>query len=108
LFISAVTETVSRVEAVLDAAVQTINITKRFGELTAVDRINLTIDAEEIFGLLGPNGAGKTTLIRMLTTVLLLMYKGTSFGAVAIDFAFLAAFTAIMVVIATLAFKRAL
>jgi len=54
----------------LDAAVQTINITKRFGELTAVDRINLTIDAEEIFGLLGPNGAGKTTLIRMLTTVL--------------------------------------
>jgi ABC-type multidrug transport system ATPase subunit len=70
LFISTVTETVSRVEAVLDAAVQTINITKRFGELTAVDRINLTIDAEEIFGLLGPNGAGKTTLIRMLTTVL--------------------------------------
>ena len=54
----------------MDAAVQTINITKRFGELTAVDRINLTIDAEEIFGLLGPNGAGKTTLIRMLTTVL--------------------------------------
>lgn len=38
----------------------------------------------------------------------LLMYKGASFGAVAIDFAFLAAFTAIMVVIATLAFKRAL
>jgi len=70
LFISTVNETVSRVEAVLDAAVQTIDITKRFGELTAVDRINLTIDAEEIFGLLGPNGAGKTTLIRMLTTVL--------------------------------------
>jgi ABC-2 type transport system ATP-binding protein len=54
----------------LDAAVQTINITKQFGDLTAVDKINLTIDSEEIFGLLGPNGAGKTTLIRMLTTVL--------------------------------------
>jgi ABC-2 type transport system ATP-binding protein len=54
----------------LDPAIQTFNITKRFGELTAVNRINLTIDSEEIFGLLGPNGAGKTTLIRMLTTVL--------------------------------------
>lgn len=54
----------------MDAAVQTIDITKRFGELAAVDRINLTIDAGEIFGLIGPNGAGKTTLIRMLTTVL--------------------------------------
>lgn len=54
----------------MDAAVQTIDITKRFGELTAVDKINLTIDSKEIFGLIGPNGAGKTTLIRMLTTVL--------------------------------------
>lgn len=54
----------------MNAAVQTFDITKRFGELTAVDKINLTIDSEEIFGLLGPNGAGKTTLIRMLTTVL--------------------------------------
>jgi len=54
----------------LDPAVQTVNITKRFGDITAIDKINLTIDSEEIFGLLGPNGAGKTTLIRMLTTVL--------------------------------------
>lgn len=54
----------------MDTAVQTLDITKRFGELTAVDRINLSIDSKEIFGLLGPNGAGKTTLIRMLTTVL--------------------------------------
>lgn len=52
------------------AAVETHNITKRFGNLTAIDRISLTIDSEEIFGLIGPNGAGKTTLIRMLTTVL--------------------------------------
>ncbi len=54
----------------MGAAVQTLDITKRFGELTAVDKINLAIDSKEIFGLLGPNGAGKTTLIRMLTTVL--------------------------------------
>lgn len=54
----------------MDAAVQTIEITKRFADLTAVDKINLAIDSKEIFGLLGPNGAGKTTLIRMLTTVI--------------------------------------
>ena len=52
------------------AAVQTFNITKRFGDLSAVNKINLTINTGEIFGLIGPNGAGKTTLIRMLTTVL--------------------------------------
>jgi ABC-2 type transport system ATP-binding protein len=52
------------------AAVKTIDITKKFGDLTAVNKINLTIDSDEIFGILGPNGAGKTTLIRMLTTVL--------------------------------------
>ena len=51
-------------------AVATRDITKRFGELTAVDKINLSIDSREIFGLLGPNGAGKTTLVRMLTTVI--------------------------------------
>jgi ABC-2 type transport system ATP-binding protein len=54
----------------LDAAVQTLAITKRFGELTAVNKIDLEIDTKEIFGLIGPNGAGKTTLIRMLTTVI--------------------------------------
>ncbi len=54
----------------MDAAVQTLDITKRFGELTAVDKINLAIDSKEIFGLIGPNGAGKTTLVRMLTTVI--------------------------------------
>lgn len=60
----------SEVWLVLDSSVQTLEITKRFGELTAVDKVDLTIDSKEIFGLLGPNGAGKTTLIRMLTTVL--------------------------------------
>jgi len=54
----------------LKAAVLTQDITKRFGDLTAVDKINLSIESREIFGLIGPNGAGKTTLVRMLTTVI--------------------------------------
>ncbi len=45
------------------------NLTKDFGRLRAVDRLNLHINGGEIFGLLGPNGAGKTTAIRMLTTL---------------------------------------
>jgi ABC-2 type transport system ATP-binding protein len=45
-------------------------LTRRFGELTAVDALSLSVAAGEIFGLLGRNGAGKTTLIRMLTTLL--------------------------------------
>jgi len=51
------------------AIIQTIDLTKKFGELTAVDKINLEIEAGECFGLLGPNGAGKTSLIRMITAV---------------------------------------
>ena len=54
----------------MKAAVLTQDITKRYGDLTAVDKINLSIDSREIFGLIGPNGAGKTTLVRMLTTVI--------------------------------------
>ncbi|MFZ0005511.1 MAG: ATP-binding cassette domain-containing protein [Methanoregula sp.] len=46
------------------------NLTKRFNELVAVDKISLDIDHGEIFGLLGPNGAGKTTTISMLSTML--------------------------------------
>lgn len=45
------------------------NLVKRFGDLTAVDRVSLDIREGEIFGFLGPNGAGKTTTIRMLTTM---------------------------------------
>lgn len=50
--------------------IRTINLTKRFGKLVAVDSLNLEIEEEEIFGLLGPNGAGKTTALLVLTTVL--------------------------------------
>ena len=47
------------------------NLTKKFGDFTAVDDLNLTIKDGEFFGLLGPNGAGKTTTISMISTVLL-------------------------------------
>ena len=50
--------------------VKTINLTKRFGHLNAVDKLNLDIPPGEIFGFLGPNGAGKTTTIRLLTGLL--------------------------------------
>ena len=46
------------------------NLTKRFGNFTAVDHLNLEIEEGEILGLLGPNGAGKTTTILMLATVI--------------------------------------
>ena len=46
------------------------DLTKKFGELTAVDKISFQVNEGEIFGLLGPNGAGKTTTIKMLTTLL--------------------------------------
>jgi ABC-2 type transport system ATP-binding protein len=49
---------------------QTEALTRRFGTLTAVDALTLSIDAGEVFGLLGPNGAGKSTVIKMLTTLL--------------------------------------
>lgn len=50
--------------------IKTKNLTKKFGNFTAVDRINFTVAEGEIFAFLGPNGAGKTTTIKMLTTLL--------------------------------------
>jgi ABC-2 type transport system ATP-binding protein len=51
-------------------AVVTTGLTRRFGDLVAVDRLELTVGHGAFFGLLGSNGAGKTTVIRMLTTLL--------------------------------------
>ena len=46
--------------------IELINLTKKFGDFTAVDHLNLTVNTGEFFGLLGPNGAGKTTLFRLI------------------------------------------
>lgn len=50
--------------------IETCDLTKKFGNLTAVDKVNLKVGQGEIFGLLGPNGAGKSTIISMLCTIL--------------------------------------
>jgi drug efflux transport system ATP-binding protein len=50
----------------METIIETRGLTKRFGELTAVDHLDLTVAAGEIFGLVGPDGAGKTTTLRML------------------------------------------
>ena len=46
------------------------NLTKKFGKLTAVDKVSLAVDKGEILGFLGPNGAGKTTTIKMMAGIL--------------------------------------
>ena len=51
-------------------AIETINLTRRYGKLTAVDALNLEIPAGSLYGLIGPNGAGKTTTLRMLAGLL--------------------------------------
>ena len=45
--------------------IKTENLTKKFGETTAVNDVTLKVNKGEVFGLLGPNGAGKTTSMRM-------------------------------------------
>jgi len=51
-------------------SIQTTNLTKTFGSLTAVNRLNLEVKTGEIFGLVGPDAAGKTTTLRMLCGIL--------------------------------------
>ena len=53
-----------------DNAIESKNLTRRFGALTAVDHINLAVPRKRIFGFLGPNGSGKSTTIRMLCGLL--------------------------------------
>ena len=52
------------------ALIELQGITKRYGDLTAVEDLTLTIEEGAVFGFIGPNGAGKTTTMRILTTLL--------------------------------------
>jgi ABC-2 type transport system ATP-binding protein len=54
----------------LENAIETIDLTRRFNGLVAVDKLNISVQSGEVFGLLGPNGAGKTTTISMLCAIL--------------------------------------
>ncbi len=54
----------------MSVAVSVRDLTRRFGDFTAVDRVTFDVEAGRIFGFLGPNGAGKTTTIRMLIGLL--------------------------------------
>jgi ABC-2 type transport system ATP-binding protein len=49
-----------------DVVLRAVGLTKRYGTTLALDRLDLTIEAGEVYGFLGPNGAGKTTTIRLL------------------------------------------
>ena len=72
------------------AAIQTNGLTRRFGELTAVENVTLSVAQGQFFGFLGPNGAGKSTTIKMLTGLLdpsegSIEILGQPFGAGALD-----------------------
>src|SRR5687768_18411269 len=54
----------------MEPAISASGVVKRFGNVPALDGIDLTVPAGTVFGLLGPNGAGKTTAVRILTTIL--------------------------------------
>ncbi len=52
------------------AMIETVNLTKKYGDLIALDNLNLSIEEGACFGFIGPNGAGKTTTIKILATLL--------------------------------------
>jgi ABC-2 type transport system ATP-binding protein len=64
------TKLVNEPRAATKVILETRSLTRRFRALTAVDELNVSVRAGEMFGLVGPNGAGKTTVIKMLTTIL--------------------------------------
>ncbi len=72
------------------AAIETNGLTRRFGELTAVDNVTFSVAQGQFFGFLGPNGAGKSTTIKMLTGLLepsagSIEILGKPFNAAALD-----------------------
>jgi ABC-2 type transport system ATP-binding protein len=64
------TESISQQKDQAEFVLETKSLTRRFGALTAVDQLTISVESGEVFGLVGPNGAGKTTVIKMLTTLL--------------------------------------
>ena len=53
----------------MEKIIEVVNLTKNYGQFTAVNNISFYVNKGEIFGLLGPNGAGKTTTINMLVNI---------------------------------------
>ena len=53
----------------MKTVIEVRDLVRKFGEIVAVDGIDLNVSEGEVFGFLGPNGAGKSTAIRMLTTI---------------------------------------
>jgi ABC-2 type transport system ATP-binding protein len=56
-------------QTVFEQAIEATGLEKRYGEVQALDGVDLTVEAGTVFGLLGPNGAGKSTTVRILTTL---------------------------------------
>ena len=54
---------------VFEKAIEADGLVKRYGEVQALDGVDLHVEAGTVFGLLGPNGAGKSTTVRILTTL---------------------------------------
>ena len=69
LVVSVVAERTQTSYRVVSSAVEVQDLTKRYGELIAVDGISFSVAQGEIFAFLGPNGAGKSTTIKMLCTL---------------------------------------
>ena len=65
--------------------IDTDNLTKRFGDITAVDNLTLHVNDGEVFGFLGPNGAGKTTTVRMLCCLISKTQGSAKIGGYEID-----------------------
>ncbi len=63
------TSTSARLVGRDDLAIEAVGLVRRFGDKTAVDKIDLAVRRGEIYGFLGPNGAGKSTTTRMLCTL---------------------------------------
>jgi ABC-2 type transport system ATP-binding protein len=70
---------------VAQGMIDTENLTRKFGNLTAVENLSLHVDEGEVFGFLGPNGAGKTTTVRMLCCLISKTSGNARVGGFAVD-----------------------